>query len=77
MDRALISNTRERQAFWKVEDFIKCFESSISMKAVKSAQEANRHFVDNGDYSDEEKKNDHKRDASGDRSESSKRRRVL
>lgn len=71
----MISNTRERQAFWRMEDFIKCFESSISLKAVKSAQEANRQFVDNGDYSDEEK-NDRKRDASGDRSESSKRRRI-
>ena len=45
MHRALIDDTRERNAFWKSTDFLKCFENSISLKAVKVAQEANRRFV--------------------------------
>ena len=50
INRALISNAQERYAFWKSSDFLNCFESSISLKTVKKAQEANRQFMDDGKY---------------------------
>lgn len=67
MNRALIDDTRERNAFWKSTDFLKCFENSISLKTVKVAQEANRRFVDDYDYSGEDKKKERKREKSSDR----------
>ena len=51
----------------KSTDFLKCFENSISLKAVKVAQEANRRFVDDYDYSGEDKKKERKREKSSDR----------
>lgn len=73
--RALIDDTRERNAFWKSSDFLKCFENSISLKSVKIAQEANRRFVDDYDYSGEDKKKDRKRDRSSDRKSDDKEQR--
>ena len=56
MNRALIENARERKAFWNKADFMKCFDTSVSLRIVTQEREANQQFIDNGDYSYEKGK---------------------
>ena len=56
MCRALIDSTRERQAFWEQEDFMRCLDAPISLKAVKQAQEANRSFIEKGSENEKGKR---------------------
>lgn len=54
--RALIENTRERNAFLPKEDFEKLFDIPISINHVRVAQAQLRSFHDDGDYSEEMKR---------------------
>ena len=54
--RALIANTRERNAFLQKEDFEKMFDIPISINHVRVAQAQLRSFHDDGDYSEEMKR---------------------